>query len=155
MAHFELYGSCKASQPGRNLDDLKEMLKKSLSNYYNEIAITKTPEGLKVDGNLKGLFERAVTKAEVQINLQQGNMLYQVRGTASLGKWPWVWCILGFFTGFFFFLFGIDLVEYIISRDRPRRYFEEAFKAVEFELKRPLPNGPDRISKTTLSLSQN
>ena len=75
-----------------------------------------------------------ITKAEAKVKITGNQLVYRVNGESSLGGWPWVWFFLGFFTGFFFFWFAWDLVEFLINRDRPKRYFEEAFKSVRFEI---------------------
>lgn len=143
MPSFEVYGKV-ALKEGDLEDDpvggrialnvAKNCLKNSLEKHYGKGAITLTPDGLALDGDLQGSWERAITKAEVKLKVEGGQLTYRVDGKSSLGFWPWVWFILGLFTGFFFVWFGIDLVKYLLSRDRPKRYFEEAFKSVEFEL---------------------
>ena len=134
MANFEVYGKCEVKKEDVTVDSVAQLLKTSLSKYYDEHKITVTPNGVMVKGNLKSIWERAVTKAEVRLKIEGNQLSYRVDGASSLGKWPWVWFFLGLFTGFFFILFLWDLIEYILCRDRPRRYFEEAFKAVQFEI---------------------
>ncbi len=142
MASFEVYDKCEIKKKGVTVETIAQLLKTSLAKYYNDGNITVTPTGIIVKGNLKSIWERAITKAEAKIKIEGNQLTYKVGGDSSLGGWPWVWFILcfftyyflGFFTGIFFILFLLDLVEYIISRDRPKRYFEEAFKSVQFEI---------------------
>jgi hypothetical protein len=134
MANFEVYGKCEIKKNGVTVDMIAQLFKTSLAKYYNDGNITITPTGITVKGNLKSIWERAITKAEAKIKIEGNQLTYRVDGYSSLGGWPWVWFILGFFTGFFFIWFLWDLVEYIITRDRPKRYFEEAFKSVQFEI---------------------
>jgi hypothetical protein len=134
MANFEVYGKYDIAQEGMTVGKVSEMLKQSLSNYYDEDDITVTPTGVVVKGNLKSFWERAITKAEAKVKIQENQLVYRVNGESCLGGWPWVWFFLGFFTGFFFFWFAWDLVEFLINRDRPKRYFEEAFKSVRFDI---------------------
>ena len=134
MPHFGVYKKCELKKENVTTEQVAHLLKRSISKYYNENDITVTPTGLSVKGNLKSMWERAITKANVQIKIEDNQLFYYVDGTSSLGRWPWVWWILGFFTGFFFIWFLIDLVEYLLSRDRPKQYFEETFKLVSFEL---------------------
>jgi hypothetical protein len=133
-ACFEVFKKCMIKKNGVTVEDIIKILKTSLSKHYKVEKIQSTLTGLTVRANLKSMWERAITKAEVSIKVEEDLLLYKVMGTTSLGGWPWVWCILGFFTGIFLILFLIDLVEYIICRDRPKKYFEEAFNAVEFEI---------------------
>ena len=134
MANFEVYGKYEIKKEGITAESVAQLLKTSLSKYYDESTVTVTSTSVIVNGNLKSFFERAITKADAQLKIENNQLSYRVDGESSLGGWPWVWFALGFFTGFFFGLFLIDLVEYIICRDRPKRYFEEAFKAVQFEI---------------------
>ena len=134
MANFEVYGKCAIKKEGVTVDTVAQLLKTSLAKYYDDGKITVTPTGITVTGNLKSIWERAITKAEAKIKIEGNELTYRVDGDSSLGGWPWLWFILGFFTGFFFIWFLFDLIEYIISRDRPKRYFEEAFKSVQFEI---------------------
>ncbi len=134
MANFEVYEKCEIKKEGVTADQIGQLLKASLSKYYVEEKITITPAGITLEGNLKSIWERAITKADATIKIEGNQLTYRVDGDSSLGGWPWVWFILGFFTGFFFIWFAWDLGEYIISRDRPKRYFEEAFKSVQFEI---------------------
>jgi len=134
MANFEVYGKCEIKKEGVTVDQIAQLLKTSLSKHYNEVDVTLTPTGITLNGNLKSFWERAITKADATIKTEGNQLTYRVDGNSSLGKISWVWFILGFFTGFFFGWFLFDLVCYIISRDRPKRYFEEAFKSVQFEI---------------------
>lgn len=134
MANFEVYGKYEVKKEGVTAESVAQLLKTSLSKYYDEGTVTVTPTSVMVNGNLKSFFERAITKADAQIKIENNQLSYRVDGESSLGGWPWVWLTLGFFTGFFFVWFLINLVEYMICRDRPKRYFEEAFKAVQFEI---------------------
>ncbi|MGH7979587.1 MAG: superinfection immunity protein [Limisphaerales bacterium] len=139
---FAVYGKCEIKKDGVTVEEVGRILKKSLSKHYDEYKISLTPTGLMVNGNLKSIWERAITKASAEIMIDGPDLSFRVDGTSSLGGWPWVWFALGFCTGFFFVWFGWDLIEYIICRDRPKRYFEEAFQAVVFELERspqPVP----------------
>lgn len=112
----------------------KNRLKNSLAKHYDEDDISFTKDGLILKGNLKSPWERAITEARVTLTTEGDQLTYRVDGKSSLGCWPWLWFVLGLFTGFFIVWFLVDLVEYLISRDRPKRYFEEALKSVEFEL---------------------
>lgn len=134
MAGFEVCGKCAIKKEGVSVDTVAQLLKTSLAKYYDARKITVAPTGITVKGNLKSIWERAVTKADANIKIEGDELIYRVDGDSSLGLWPWVWFILGFFTSFFFLWFAFDLVEYLISRDRPKRYFEEAFKSVQFSI---------------------
>jgi len=134
MANFEVYGKCEIKKKSVTVDEIAQLLKASLSKYYNAGKITITPTGITLKGNLKSTWEQAITKAEAKIKINGNELTYRVDGNSSLGSWPWVRFILGFLIPPFFIWFLWNLVEYIISRDRPKRYFEEAFKSVQFEI---------------------
>ena len=120
---------------GVTIETINQLLKTSLTKYFNKDKIAFTPTGVIVKGDLKSIWERAVTKAEARLKIDGNQLSYRVDGTSSLGVWPWIWGVLGFFTyGFLCIWFFWALVEYILCRDRPKRYIEEAFKAVQFEI---------------------
>ncbi|MGI5924525.1 MAG: hypothetical protein ACOX9E_11340 [Lentisphaeria bacterium] len=134
MAKFEVYGKFELKKEGVTADAVAQLLKSSLSKHYFASDITVTPSGIIVKGNLSSIWERAVTNADVKIKIEGNELFYRVDGDSSIGAWSYVWGCLGFITGFFFIWFVVDLVDYLICRDRPKRYFEEAFKSVQFEL---------------------
>ncbi len=134
MAHFAIYERCEIKSGAISVEAAAKILKAALSKYYDEDDIKIGPKGVIVKGNLKALFERAITKATVHLSIEDSVLSYRVDGNASLGFWAWIWFLLGFCTGFFFIWFLWDVVEYIVSRDRPKRYFEEAFKALAFKV---------------------
>jgi len=109
-------------------------VKESLEKHYSSDDISIGSEGVSVSGNLSASFERAITNANVRVSIEDGHLSYRAAGKASIGKWAYVWFFLGCFTGVFLIWFGMDLFLFIISRDRPKQHFEEAFKAIEFEV---------------------
>lgn len=133
MASFEVFGKFELKTDGVALDHIAFSLKQHLSSHYYANKINYTQDGLHIRGNLSDIFEQAVTDAVVKLKIEQKQFTYVVTGTSSLGKWAWFWFIIGFFTGFGMVFFGIMLIEYIICRDYPKHYFEEAFKAIQFE----------------------
>lgn len=84
---------------------------------------------------------QAVTSAVVRIEVVGNELTYRVDGATSLGVWLWVFFGLAFasmvlwgYWGFFLIWFLCDVTSYFICRDKPKQYFEDAFKAVQFEL---------------------
>jgi hypothetical protein len=147
MASFECFGKCEIKRDSVTVEDVSKILKSSLSKHYNKNKISLNSQGLRVKGNLKSILEHAITKAYVYVKIEGKLLSVRVDGTSSLGGLPWVWFWLGlisvwlgvwlpldFLAAFFFAGFVSDLVLYIICRDRPKMYFEDAFKMVEFEL---------------------
>jgi hypothetical protein len=149
MAHFAIYERCEIKAGNISVEAAAKLLKSALSKYYDEDDITISAKGLVVKGNLIASFERAITKATVHLSIEDRILSYRVDGKASLGFWAWVWFLLGFCTGFFFIWFLWDLVEYIISRDRPKRYFEEAFKALAFNVGTPSRSSKQSETRST------
>jgi hypothetical protein len=133
MAIFEVYRKCNLVKGEGACLAVLSILRHTLSKYYNEGDIIVTNNGIIVNGNLRDTWERAVTKATININIKENELSYKVQGSSSIGKWAWIRFVLGLFTGIFLGWFVLDLVEYIICRDRPKKYFEEAFNAVAFE----------------------
>lgn len=95
-----------------------------------------------MQGDLEAFAARAITDANVKVRIEDGELSYRVDGSASMGKWPWV-CITLFFiveviwgyeSLFILGLFSADVVSYFICCDKPKQYFEEAFKAIQFEV---------------------
>lgn len=145
MANFELYNKCEIKKNNVTEEAVKQILKESLSKYYESSKITINLSGVSVKGNLKSMWERAITNADAQIKIENKLLSYKVNGTSSLGGWPWVWFVLGLFTGVFLFWFLFDLIEYLIARDRPKKYFEDAFNSVKFAIE------TDYTTKDTVS----
>lgn len=131
---FELHGSCDIKKDGVTVESVAQLLKLQLSNYYKYGDITVTPTGVRVNGNLKDIFETAVTDAVVDLKRHDDKLVYRVTGSASLGTTAWVFFIIGLFTGVFLGVFLLLLVEYLICRDRPKQYFQAALDAVKFEI---------------------
>lgn len=133
MGNFVVYQKCKIKSDISFEAILHEIKRNILKNYKQE-NVTTTSNGLLISGNLTGAWERAITEARVRIEINDDNQLvYKAEGSTSIGAWSWVWAILGLFTGFFFAFFLYDLITYIISRDKPKVYFEEAFRAMCYE----------------------
>jgi len=148
MANFEVYWRHEIRSGSISIQTVAQLLAESLSKYYHESDIHVTPTGIQVEGNLKSFWERAVTKAEVRLGLADGQLSCRVDGESSLGWLPWVWFFLGWFTGFFFFWFLFDLVEYLLSQDRPKQYFEEALRAVQFRIEEQHRGGCTSVKGT-------
>ena len=134
MANFQVYKSCYIKNRGVSNEHIAALLKSSILKYYDDSSISITPNGMKVQGNLSAIFERAITSADAHFYVSNNELCFRVTGTSSLGGWPWVWFFLGLFTGFFLGVFLFQLVFFLVGRDRPRQCFEEAFSAVQFEL---------------------
>jgi hypothetical protein len=131
---FELHGNCDIKKDGVTVESVAQLLKLQLSNYYNYGDVTVTPTGVCVNGNLKDIFETAVTDAVVDLKIDGRKLAYRVTGSASLGTTAWVCFFIGLFTGVFLVIFFLLVVEYLICRDRPKQYFQAALDAVEFEI---------------------
>lgn len=138
---FEILERCEVRRPGVTIESVLATMRDSLSRYYRPEDIKLTPSGLVVSGDLKSFFERAITKAEATVEIIDERLSYRVIGETFIGKWPWFWLVLGccaFVMGFdgsiFVGIFFICLFEYGACSGRPKKYFEEVFKAVKFNL---------------------
>ena len=162
MPSFEVYGKCAIRKQGVTVQEVADLLKRILSKHYAESKLSITPTGLVVKGDLKSGWERAFTEAKVEITIQGNQLSYRAEGCSYVGKWPFVvstvfqvglsvlllvglvkhveeswWSLL-----IALLLLGMlinpfaDLVWFVIStcRGLPKKYFEDAFKAVEFEV---------------------
>lgn len=141
MASFEVFGKFAIKKPVVTVESAVQIIKGSLSRHYNANKIRTTSNGLTLKGNLKAFAAQAVTNAVVRVEIVGGELTYRVDGSASLGVWPWVFFGLAFvssvlwgYWGFFLIWFLCEVVSYFICRDKPKQYFEDAFKAVQFEL---------------------
>jgi len=134
MAKFEVYNKCAPVAQGITLERVTDMIITSLNKAYYLGSMTRTETGMSLKGNLTGTFERSITRAEVEIFIENDELHYQVTGTTSLGKWAWFWFVVGLFTGFAMGIFLFMAVTYITSKDKPKACFEDAFKAVQYEL---------------------
>jgi hypothetical protein len=142
MANFEVFGKCDVKKQGQTIEAVIEMLRGSLSKHYEMKDLTTTPSGLQVNGDIKSFWERAITVADVQVKIDSNALSYRVNGSSTLGKWPYIWFAFGIlinylfgFVGCFFLGWAVgSWIEYLICRDRPEQYLEQAFKAVQFEI---------------------
>jgi hypothetical protein len=142
VANFEVFGKCDVKKHGQTIETITELLRSSLSKHYEIKDLTATPTGLTVNGDIKSFWERAITVADVQVRLESNELSYRVSGSSTLGKWPYIWFVVGVlvnvlfgFGGYFFIGWAVGTgIEYLICRDRPKQYMEQAFKAVQFEI---------------------
>ena len=142
MVNFEVYGKYEIKKEGVTVETIAQLLKTNLVTYYAENKITLTTAGVAVDGNLKSIWERAVTKADVKLKIEGNQLSYLVNGTSSFGSYPYIILVLVFIfliisdwlSMVMFFWFADLEVTYLFCRNRPKRYFEDAFKAVQFEI---------------------
>lgn len=127
----------------RNLSTEKvlHMLKAHLGKYYTPGNIKfifpdgnkkLPPTGLRINGHLDASYERAVTKAQVQVWISGNQLSYHVDGPTSIGKWSYIWLFLGFFTGIFFILYSFNETKFWFGHLRPKVHLEEAFDVVLF-----------------------
>ena len=117
MAHFELSRKISVKE-GVTVAQAAELTAGYLAQYYSSSRIMPFTDGsVTIHGNLSSFWERAITDAAVKIDLYDGFMSYQASGQISLGKWPWLWFLLGLFTGVFMVWFLLDLTLFLISRD--------------------------------------
>lgn len=76
------------------------------------------------------------------LKLESNELSYRVNGFSTLGKWPYIGFVIGAlvnvlfgFGGYFFIGWAVGTgIEYLVCRDRPKQYLEQAFKAVQFEV---------------------
>jgi hypothetical protein len=142
MAKFEVLQKCVLKKTEVSRQEIVETIQKSLSKHYASRHIKPASDGLVVQGDLQAFGARAITAANVKIQIEQGELSYRVDGSASFGKWPWFWLALFFIVNviwgyeslFILGLFSAEVVSYFLCRDKPKQYFEEAFKAVQFEV---------------------
>lgn len=115
------------------------MLKAHLGKYYTPGNIKfkfpdsnkqLPPTGLRINGHLNVSYERAVTKAQVQVRASGNQLSYRADGTNTIGTWTYLWL----FTGIFFILYLFNELKFWFWHLRPKIYFKEAFCATLFEL---------------------
>jgi hypothetical protein len=143
MAKFEVSQKCLLKKPEVSQQEIVETIRKTLSKHYASRHIKPTTNGLFLQGDLQAFGARAITVADVKVRIEDGQLSYRVDGSASFGKWPWVWLALFFIVNviwgyeslFILGLFSADAISYFLNRDKPKQYFEEAFKAVQFEVR--------------------
>ena len=137
MGRFQVSKVISLNTDGVDPEKPYGILTSELYKYFDVKKIKKVDadnlSDIKFKGNLKGFWERAITRAEITINIKDNHLKLKAEGTSSLGAWPWLWFFLGFVTVLLFLFFLIDLIEFLICRDRPKQYFEEIFKAIEYE----------------------
>ena len=136
MPSFEINRKITPKDPQTTTEQVVEVLKDRLSQHFRDHEIKITETGLSVKGDLKGSFQRAITKAETQVNSNDdGEIIVKSSGSVGLGTVLPLLCIaLGFVTaGFFWGVFLVLLVDYYLSRDKPKEYFEEAMENTAFE----------------------
>jgi hypothetical protein len=142
MAKFEVLQKCLLKKPEVSQQEIVETIRKTLSKHYASRHIKPTLHGLVLQGDLQAFGARAITAADVEIRIEDGQLAYRVDGSASFGKLPWVWLALFFIVNviwgyeslFILGMFSAEVVSYFLCRDKPKQYFEEAFKAIQFEV---------------------
>ena len=132
MPNFQVNRKCKIREDVVSPKTVALAVKDDLSKYYYPQDIVVTEAGsIIVKGDLSGDWEGGVTTAEVSIKIADGQLTYRVDGRSALGKSTWVWFILGFVVVFCFIGFALNLIEYLISKDRPKQVFEEVFQSIQ------------------------
>lgn len=143
MSNFVVLRRHEIKAQNVSTEKVLDILKAHLGKYYNPGNIKFTfpdgnkqlpPTGLRINGHLDASYERAVTKAQVQVWVSGNQLSYRVDGSNSIGKWPYLWLFLGLFTGIFFILYLFHELKFWFGHLRPKVYFEEAFDVVLFEL---------------------
>lgn len=140
MPGFEVLGKCEVN-PGVTTESVLKIMQDGLSKYYKQKDIKLTESSLVVSGDLKGVFERAITEAEATVEIVDGQLSYRAVGETSLGGWPWFWLfvdlcanIVGIKEPIFTAIFLFFLIEYIVCSDRPKKYFEQIFELIKFRV---------------------
>lgn len=88
-------------------------------------------ESFSFKANLKEFFDRAITNLTISTIPEKDDLVIKAEGEISMGKLPWVFLGIGFFTGIGFALFAASYIEYALSKNKPKRYLEEIFNSVE------------------------
>jgi hypothetical protein len=136
MATFELYGKFDIKNKNVTINKASTILEASLRKHYEKVAMTTT--GVYINGPFKPWYCFCKTKADVKFSIENNQLLYRVNGTCKLSEFTYVWGIMGLIPvvilQFFLIVFIFDVIEFIINKDKPKKVFEEAFKAVDFEV---------------------
>ena len=123
---------------------IRKYIYKELLRYFKAYNISNK---LTINGNIKGIFQRAITKAKIDVEYDNNSnqIIMRCKGSSSLGIYPLI--ILGiavighiicssimftasFFTGlFFYFLF--ELTFFLICKNNPKQFIENIFSLVE------------------------
>ena len=136
VSNFQLFKKIEVQEiENWTAEKILDRLKFHLKKYYDETAIEiHQNNSIKLNGKFCSIFERAITKAEAKINFEKKFVGFSAEGKSSIGIWPYIWLLIGFFTGFGFGVFLYLIVAYIIAKDKPKSHFEEAFEALKFEI---------------------
>lgn len=145
MSKFEVYGKHDIRKDGVTVESVAKMLADKLAKHYGSGKVVFSPTGVTIDGNLSsfsGEYEMAVTKAEAKIEINGDQLLYRVTGDTSVGKYPFILVALGMAYNFFvdkhaeflYVIAGLIVFIFAISRDRPKQYFEDAIREIQFEI---------------------
>ena len=134
MFGFEVQGKYQLKSQTIPISQIFPMLKDILSKYYGEDKITVNSDNLTIDGDLKSIWERALTKATITVNVKGDQLYCHAEGTVSFGFWPWVWFLIGLVYRFFLGIFLADLISFLFSKNKPKQYIKEAFDSLAFRL---------------------
>lgn len=133
MSSFEIIGKHPTSKK-TNKAEIINLVKKSLLKNYDEKTIQTNGNGLTVTGFTKGFFEHAYTNAKIEIIINENEIVYRGNGTVTPGKFPWFKILLGLIPSLQIFLVWAvsNWIEFIISKEKPRQYFKDALKSIEW-----------------------
>ena len=136
MSNFKICKKCPINKKDITFDNIIKLAQKNIGNYYDDIDITYNSETkiIIIEGDLKDDFERAITQAMVIINIENEQLCYEAEGEVSVGRWTYVWFCLGYLYPSFFVILCINLILFLISKDKPQHYFNEIFEAMKYEL---------------------
>ncbi|MDD5598753.1 MAG: hypothetical protein PHV82_12470 [Victivallaceae bacterium] len=90
---------------------------------------------VRIDGNLKGFWKRAVTNVEIQIKVQDGQMFISAEGKCSFSEFVWAWFVFSWLWRIVIIWFVLNLIEYSLCRKLPEKYIEDALESMESKLK--------------------
>jgi len=98
-------------------------------------------ESISFRANLKDTFEHAVTDITISTRPEQEGLVIKAEGEVTFGRAPWVCFFIGIAGEFFsrivagvgltFFL--IFLIEYLLSKNNPKKYLEDIFNSLEYQ----------------------
>ena len=135
MAYFEIQDSCEIGNNVITVEQISDMLQRSLNNHYSESSVQVTSNGVTVEGDLKGSLEHAMTKATIDISIVGNQVLFRAHGNVSFGTALGCFLIVLSLFGVGLLIIGLFVAIYLTCNGKPKGYFEDAIRTVKYELR--------------------
>lgn len=149
MPVFNFSGQCEVSNKELDITDVINTAKKMVCKNYYINKVDYDDSSIRINGNIKGIFKRAVTNAEVSFKIKDFLLIYKAKGKVSFGYYPWLWIGLlmitifggtkmndtyfGLILIFSILMFISETIKYQLYKNKTTKFFEELVETIKFD----------------------